>query len=153
MAEIPEHTKSLVKNCMIQRLTTDESLDYLEKNNVKISERTFRRYKSEILEIQNALEVYSWGHIQEEQIQKMETKQTILKESWKLYQNSTKTSEKLAILKAIEKTSDELPGVVWDVNRYGYDIKYKKNYRKRHNLLNQEDEIALAKNGQDSRLE
>ena len=126
MAEIPEHTKSLVKNCMIQRLTTDESLDYLEKNNVKISERTFRRYKSEILEIQNALEVYSWGHIQEEQIQKMETKQTILKESWKLYQNSTKTSEKLAILKAIEKTSDELPGVVWDVNCYGYDIKSLK---------------------------
>jgi len=153
MAEIPEHTKSLVKNCMIQRLTTDESLDYLEKNNVKISERTFRRYKSEILEIQNALEVYSWGHIQEEQIQKMETKQTILKESWKLYQNSTKTSEKLAILKAIEKTSDELPGVVWDVNRYGYDIKYKKEHRKLHNLLTQEEEIALAKNGQDSRLE
>ena len=153
MVEIPEHTKSLLKNCMIQRLTTDESLDYLEKNNVKISERTFRRYKSEILEIQNALEVYSWGHIQEEQIQKMETKQTILKESWKLYQNSTKTSEKLAILKAIEKTSDELPGVVWDVNRYGYDIKYKKDYRKRHNLLNQEDEITLEKNGQDSRSE
>ena len=153
MTEIPEHTKSLVKNCIIQRLTTDESLDYLEKNNVKISERSYRRYKSEILEIKNALEVYSWGHIQEEQIQKMETKQTILKESQKLYQNSTKRSEKLAILKAIEKTSDELPGVVWDVNRYGYDIKSKKERRKRYNLLNQEEEIALAKNGQDSRLE
>ena len=153
MVEIPEHTKSLVKNCMIQRLTTAESLDYLEKNNVKISERTFRRYKSEILEIQNALEVYSWGHIQEEQIQKMETKRTILKESWKLYQNSTKPSEKLAILKSIEKTSDELPEVIWKVNHYGYEIKSKKDYRKRHNLLNQEDEIALAKNGQDSRLE
>ena len=153
MAEIPEHTQTLIKNCMIQRLTTDESLDYLEKNNVKISERTFRRYKSEILEIQNALEVYSWGHIQEEQIQKMETKQTILKESWKLYQSATKPSEKLAILKAIEKTSDELPEVVWKVNRYGYDIKHRKDYRKRHDLLNQEEEIALAKNGQDSRLE
>ena len=153
MVELTEHTQTLIKNCMIQRLTTAESLDYLKKNDVKISERTFRRYKSEILEIQNALEVYSWGHIQEEQIQKMETKRTILKESWKLYQNTTKPSEKLAILKSIEKTSDELPGVVWDVNRYGYDIKYKKNYRKRHNLLNQEDEIALEKNGQDSRLE
>ena len=134
---------------MIQRLTTAESLDYLKKNDVKISERTFRRYKSEILEFQNALEVYSWGHIQEEQIQKMETKQTILKESWKLYQSATKPSEKLAILKAIEKTSDELPEVVWKVNHYGYEIKHRKDYRKRHNLLNQEDEIALAKNGQD----
>ena len=150
MAEIPEHTKSLVKNCIIQRLTTDESLDYLEKNNVKISERTFRRYKSEILEIQNALEVYSWGHIQEEQIQKMETKQTILKESWKLYQNSTKTSEKLAILKAIEKTSDELPEVVWKVNRYGYEINHTRKHRERHKILNQEDEIKLVKNGQNS---
>ena len=153
MVEIPERTQTLIKNCMIQRLTTAESLNYLKKNDVKISERTFRRYKSEILEIQNALEVYSWGHIQEEQIQKMETKQTILKESWKLYQNSTKTSEKLAILKSIEKTSDELPEVVWKVNHYGYEIKSKKDYRKRHNLLNQEDEIALAKNGQDSRSE
>ncbi len=153
MVEIPEHTQTLIKNCMIQRLTTAESLDYLKQNDVKISERTFRRYKSEILEIQNALEVYSWGHIQEEQIQKMETKQTILKESWKLYQSATKTSEKLAILKSIEKTSDELPEVVWKVNHYGYEIKSKKDYRKRHNLLNQEDEIALAKNGQDSRLE
>ena len=153
MVEIPEHTQTLIKNCMIQRLTTAESLDYLKKNDVKISERTFRRYKSEILEIQNALEVYSWGHIQEEQIQKMETKQTILKESWKLYQNTTKPSEKLAILKSIEKTSDELPEVIWKVNHYGYEIKSKKDYRKRHNLLNQEDEIALAKNGQDSCLE
>ena len=81
------------------------------------------------------------------------TKQTILKESWKLYQKSTKTSEKLAILKAIEKTSDELPEVVWKVNRYGYDIKYEKERKKRYNLLTQEEEIALAKNGQDSRLE
>ena len=153
MVEIPEHTQTLIKNCMIQRLTTAESLDYLKKNDVKISERTFRRYKSEILEFQNALEVYSWGHIQEEQIQKMETKQTILKESWKLYQSATKPSEKLAILKAIEKTSDELPEVVWKVNHYGYEIKHRKDYRKRHNLLNQEDEVALAKNGQDSRLE
>ena len=112
MVEIPEQTQTLIKNCMIQRLTTAESLDYLKQNDVKISERTFRRYKSEILEIQNALEVYSWGHIQEEQIQKMETKRTILKESWKLYQSTTKPSEKLAILKSIEKTSDELPGVV-----------------------------------------
>ena len=113
---------------MIQRLSTAESLDYLEKNNVKISERTFRRYKSEVLEIQNALEVYSWGHIQEEQIQKMETKQTILKESWKLYQSATKPSEKLAILKAIEKTSDELPEV--------------KKARKKRSIKQYEDGLA-----------
>ena len=113
---------------MIKRLSTKESLDYLKKNNIDISERTFRRYKSEILEMQNALEVYSWGHIQEEQVQKMETKRYILRESWKLYQNSTKTSEKLAILKSIEKTSDELPEVVWKVNHYGYEINHTRKH-------------------------
>ena len=41
MAEIPEHTKSLVKNCIIQRLTTDESLDYLEKTMSKLVKEPF----------------------------------------------------------------------------------------------------------------
>jgi len=150
MTAINENTRHLITNCMIKRLSTKESLDYLKKNNIDISERTFRRYKSEILEMQNALEVYSWGHIQEEQVQKMETKRYILRESWKLYQNSTKTSEKLAILKSIEKTSDELPEVVWKVNHYGYEINHTRKHRERHKLLNQEDEIKLAKNGQNS---
>ena len=149
MSEISENTKDLVTSCMIQRLSTREALDYLKKNNVKISERTYRRYKSEILETQNALEVYSWGHIQEEQIQKMETKRTVLRECWKLFHSAAKTSEKLSILKSIEKISDELPEVVWRVNRYGYEIESRKKFRKRHNILNREDEIELEKNGQD----
>ena len=112
MVEIPEHTKSLVKNCMIQRLTTDESLDYLEKNNVKISERTFRRYKSEILQIKTSLEDYRLENIQIEQFQQVETKKTVLEQLWKLLNNTAKPSEKLAILKAIEKTSDELSSLI-----------------------------------------
>ena len=149
MVEITENTKDLITSCIIRRLSTKESLDYLMKNKVKISESTYRRYKSEILEMQNALEVYSWGHIQEEQIQKMETKRTVLRECWKLFQNTAKISEKLSILKSIEKISDELPEVVWRVNRYGYEIESRKKFRKRHNILNQEDEIELEKNGQD----
>ena len=146
--EITENTKDLITSCIIRRLSTKESLDYLMKNKVKISESTYRRYKSEILEMQNALEVYSWGHIQEEQIQKMETKRTVLRECWKLFQNTAKISEKLSILKSIEKISDELPEVVWRVNRYGYEIESRKKFRKRHNILNQEDEIEIEKSGQ-----
>ena len=137
MAEIPEHTKSLVKNCMFQRLTTVESLDYLEKNNVKISERTFRRYKSEILEIQNSLEDYRLENIQIEQFQQVETKKTVLEQLWKLLNNTTKPSEKLAILKAIEKTSDELPSAV-----NGIDSRDRYVAR-----------ILEERNGQDTRLE
>ena len=66
-----------------------------------------------------------------------------------LFYGTTKISEKLSILKSIEKISDELPEVVWRVNRYGYEIKSKKSFRKRHDILNQEDEIELEKNCQD----
>ena len=46
MVEIKEQTEALVKICMVQRLSTAESLDFLKQNNVKISERTFRNTKA-----------------------------------------------------------------------------------------------------------
>ena len=49
MVEITENTKDLITNCMIQRLSTNEALDYLKENKIDISERTYRRYKEEIL--------------------------------------------------------------------------------------------------------
>ena len=137
MVEIPEHTKSLVKNCMIQRLTTAESIDYLKKNDLDISERTFRRYKSKILQIKNSLEDYWLENIQIEKFQQVETKKTVLEQLWKLLNNTTKPSEKLAILKAIEKTSDELPSAV-----NGIDSRDRYVAR-----------ILEERNGQDSRLE
>ena len=137
MVELTEHTQTLIKNCMIQRLTTAESLDYLEKNNVKISERTFCRYKSEILQIKTSLEDYRLENIQIEQFQQVETKKTVLEQLWKLLNNTAKPSEKLAILKAIEKTSDELPSAV-----NGIDSRDRYVAR-----------ILKERNGQDSRLE
>ena len=137
MAKIPEHTQTLVKNCIIQRLTTIESLDYLKKNDLDISERTFRRYKNKILEIKNSLEDYWLENFQIEKFQKVETKKTILEQLWKLLNETTKPSEKLAILKAIEKTSDELPTTV-----------YKIDSGDRHVAR-----ILEERNGQDPRLE
>ena len=137
MVEIPEHTQTLIKNCMIQRLTTAESLNYLKKNDLEISERTFRRYKSEILEIKNSLQDYRLENIQIEQFQQVETKKTVLEQLWKLLNNTAKPSEKLAILKAIEKTSDELPSAV-----NGIDSRDRYVAR-----------ILKERNGQDSRLE
>ena len=137
MAKIPEHTQTLVKNCIIQRLTTTESIDYLKKNDLDISERTFRRYKNKILEIKNSLEDYWLENFQIEKFQKVETKKTILEQLWKLLNETTKPSEKLAILKAIEKTSDELPITV-----------YKIDSGDRHVAR-----ILEERNGQDSRLE
>tara|TARA_B110001454_G_C12501146_1_gene342787 strand:+ start:250 stop:663 length:414 start_codon:yes stop_codon:yes gene_type:complete len=116
MVEINETTRHLITNCMIQRLSTKESLDYLKKNKIDISERTFRRYKNKILEIKNSLEDYWLENFQIEKFQKVETKKIVLEQFWKLLNETTKPSEKLAILKAIEKTSDELPTVVYRID-------------------------------------
>ena len=80
MAEISENTKDLVTSCMIQRLSTREALDYLKKNKVNVSERTFRRYKNEILKQQHTLESYGWNNVQIEQVKKIETKKNILRQ-------------------------------------------------------------------------
>ena len=132
MSEISENTKDLVTSCMIQRLSTKESLDYLMKNKVKISERTYRRYKKEILKQQNMLESYAWNNVQIEQVRKIETKKSILHHCWDLFEKAEKITEKLSLLKTIEKISDELPRIVWSANRYGNDMKrIERNRRER----------------------
>jgi len=122
---------------MIQRLTTAESLEYLKKNDIEISERTFRRYKSKILQIKNSLRDYWLENIQIERFTQVETKKTVLEQLWKLLNNTAKPSEKLAILKAIEKTSDELPSAVSSVTSSEYYVK----------------KMIERRNGQDSRLD
>ena len=122
---------------MIQRLTTAESLEYLKKNDIEFSERTFRRYKSIILQIKNSLRDYWLENIQIERFTQVETKKTVLEQLWKLLNNTAKPSEKLAILKAIEKTSDELPSAVSSVTSSEYYVK----------------KMIERRNGQDSRLD
>ena len=128
--EISENTKDLVTNCIIRRLSTNEALDYLKKNKVKISERTYRRYKKEILKQQNMLEDYAWNNVQIEQVRKIETKKSILHHCWDLFEKAEKITEKLSLLKTIEKISDELPKIVWSANTYGNDMKRIERYRK-----------------------
>jgi len=130
MVEITENTKDFVTSCMIRRLSTKEALDYLKKNNVNISERTYRRYKEEILKQQHILADYALNNVQIEQVKKIETKKNILRQCWKLFEQAEKIPEKLSLLKTIEKISDELPKIVWSANRYGNDMKRVERYRK-----------------------
>ena len=130
MVGITENTKDLVTSCMIRRLSTKEALDYLKKNKVNISERTYRRYKNEILKQQHTLESYGWNNVQIEQVKKIETKKNVLRQCWKLFEHAEKISEKLSLLKTIEKISDELPKIVWSANTYGNDMKRIERYRK-----------------------
>ena len=128
--EITENTKDLVTSCIIRRLSTKESLDYLMKNKVKISERTYRRYKKAILKQQNMLESYAWNNVQIEQVRKIETKKRILHHCWDLFEKAEKITEKLSLLKTIEKISDELPKIVRYANTYGSEIEDRKQRRK-----------------------
>ena len=130
MVEITENTKDFVTSCMIRRLSTNEALDYLKKNNVSISERTYRRYKEEILKQQHILADYALNNVQIEQVKKIETKKNILRQCWKLFEQAEKIPEKLSLLKTIEKISDELPKIVWSANTYGNDMKRVERYRK-----------------------
>ena len=130
MAEISENTKDLVTSCMIQRLSTREALDYLKKNKVNVSERTFSLYKNEILKQQHTLESYGWNNVQIEQVKKIETKKNILRQCWKLFEQAEKIPEKLSLLKTIEKISDELPKIVYSANNYASGLAYRKENEK-----------------------
>ncbi len=126
MTKISEQANNLITSCIVQRLSTKESLEFLSKNKVEMSERTFRRYKQQILLQQNTLDKYSRQNIQLEQLQKIETKKSVLKHLWNLFENAVKISDKLSILKSIEKISDNLPATLWNADEYGYKIKIEK---------------------------
>ena len=128
--EISENTKDLVTNCIIRRLSTREALDYLKRSKVNVSERTYRRYKKEILKQQNMLEDYAWNNVQIEQVRKIETKKSILHHCWDLFEKAEKITEKLSLLKTIEKISDELPRIVWSANTFGDNMERIEEYRK-----------------------
>ena len=130
MAKISEQAYNLITSCNVQRLSTKESLEFLSKNKVEMSERTFRRHKQQILSQQNTLDKYSRQNIQLEQLQKIETKKSVLKHLWNLFNKTAKISEKLSILKSIEKTSDNLPTTLWNANEYGHEMSRLENIQK-----------------------
>ena len=130
MTKISEQAYNLITSCNVQRLSTKESLEFLSKNKVEMSERTFRRYKQQILLQRNTLDKYSRQNIQQEQLQKIETKKSVLKHLWNLFENAVKISDKLSILKSIEKTSDEFPEIVYSANNYASGLAYRNEEKK-----------------------
>mgnify|MGYP000451047521 CR=1 FL=1 len=135
MTKISEQAYNLITSCNVQRLSTKESLEFLSKNNVEMSERTFRRYKQQILLQQNTLDKYSRQNIQLEQLQKIETIKSIIKHLWNLFENAVKISDKHSILKSIEKISGNLPTILWNANEYGKKIKIEKKMQGFNNSI------------------
>ena len=151
MAKITENTRDLVTNCIIRRLSTREALGYLKRCKVNVSERTYRRYKKEILKQQNMLEDYACNNVQIEQVRKIETKKSILHHCWDLFEKAEKITEKLSLLKTIEKISDELPRIVWLANTYGSDMKQIEEHRKEEEEKESSKKIYLENLGSEMR--
>ena len=149
MAKITENTRDLVTNCIIRRLSTREALGYLKRCKVNVSERTYRRYKKEILKQQNMLEDYAWNNVQIEQVRKIETKKSILHHCWDLFEKAEKIPEKLSLLKTIEKISDELPKIVWYANTYGSDMKRIEEHRKEKEEEKEREKAYLENLGEE----
>ena len=147
--EISENTKDLVTNCIIRRLSTREALDYLKRSKVNVSERTYRRYKKEILKQQNMLEDYAWNNVQIEQVRKIETKKSILHHCWDLFEKAEKITEKLSLLKTIEKISDELPRIVWSANTFGDNMEQIEEYRKKEKEKEEREKAYLENLGEE----
>ena len=135
MTKISEQAYNLIISCNVQRLSTKESLEFLSKNKVEMSERTFRRHKQQILSQQNTLDKYSRQNIQQEQLQKIDTKKSVLKHLWNLFENAVKISDKHSILKSIEKISGNLPTILWNANEYGKKIKIEKKMQEFNNSI------------------
>ena len=135
MTKISEQAYNIITSCIVQRLSTKESLEFLSKNKTEMSERTFRRYKQQILSQQNTLDKYSRQNIQLEQLQKIETIKSIIKHLWNLFENAVKISDKHSILKSIEKISGNLPTILWNANEYGKKIKIEKKMQEFNNSI------------------
>ena len=135
MTKISEQAYNIITSCIVQRLSTKESLEFLSKNKTEMSERTLRRYKQQILSQQNTLDKYSRQNIQLEQLQKIETIKSIIKHLWNLFENAVKISDKHSILKSIEKTSGNLPTILWNANEYGKKIKIEKKMQEFNNSI------------------
>jgi hypothetical protein len=153
MENLNENTKDLVTNCIIRRLSTKEALEYLSKNKISVSERTYRRYKNEVLKQQHTLKDYAWNNVQIEQMKKIETKKNILRQCWNLFDQAEKIPEKMSLLKTIEKISDELPEIVWKANKYAGLMAHRKiegriELGSLQNLSLEDDEDESQKSGQ-----
>jgi len=149
MIEDTEKLYRLIQECEIRRLTTKESLDYIKQNGIKLSERTFRRYKKELKDNiqQKVLEEYAQSD--SEFLQRLETRKAIEHEYWKIYSNTNNESMKLKLLHSIQDIQEPLydyyKKIRWRAERIEDDIKEQEEERERaENQRFEESQEAMS---------
>ena len=117
-----EKRYNLIKECKIRRLTTEESLDYIKRNGIELSERTYRRYKKEWEDkIQKRILEEAERGEESEYLQRWDTIKQVEKEYWDLF---SKTENELLkgrllhfILDLQDKSKECFHNLEWSAKR------------------------------------
>ncbi|OLC94501.1 MAG: hypothetical protein AUI92_00485 [Thaumarchaeota archaeon 13_1_40CM_3_38_6] len=98
----PEKLYDLIKECAVRRLTTEESLGYIKQNGMKLSERTYRRYKKKWEDkTQERILVEGERVYESEYLRRLDTIKQVEKYYWNIFSNTKNESLKVKILKLI----------------------------------------------------
>ena len=138
-----EKRYNLIKECKIRRLTTQESLDYIKRNGIELSERTYRRYKKEWEDkIQERILAEGERGQESEYLQRWDTIKQVEKEYWNLFSKSENEILKGRLLHFILDLQDKSKECLVSLNWSSERIKKKKfdelgpiqAYRESHGL-------------------
>jgi hypothetical protein len=97
-----EKIKELITQCKIYRFSTEETLNYLEENGHKISDRTLRRIKNEMNDhiSDRFIEIAKYEYV-DETFRSLDTLKTIEKKYWQLLTQNPSIAEQIKICDAI----------------------------------------------------
>ena len=103
-----EKAIELIKCCMIYRYSTEETLQHLESQKIKMAERTLRIYKEEIKnEEKPSITEIAQQEMEEGLTHNIETIKEIQHECWKHY-HITSSNRKIKLLSLLKNTTVSL---------------------------------------------
>jgi len=124
MIKNPEKLDELIKECKIRRLSTQESLDYIKRNGIKLSERTYRRYKKGLEDKTKERILEESEVIRCEQVLLgLDSYKKIEKERWNLFDSTKNESIKVRTLDSLEKLQERIYDYYRNIGHWSFDIR------------------------------
>lgn len=153
MIKNPEKLNELITECAIRRYTTEESLDYIKKNGIKLSQRTFRRYKKELNDrVRDRILEVDDNVLDDQRLQGLAVMKKVDKEFWNLFYSTKNELLKTKLLESIQNLQDRLIDyhhkVKWRAFHIKNEIKEKEEEERRlenSRLAEKEEEAMLEK--------
>lgn len=152
MIENTEKLYDLITECKIMRLKTEEALAHIRKNGIKLSERTYRRYKKELEEKTQETMLMEGEQIRDsEYLQRLNTLKKIEHEYWSLYHGTKNESLKAKLLHSILEVQDPLAKYYTGVSMKAIGIRMdmeeqeKERQREENRKWTEQEEKELLK--------